>query len=52
VSRGLSIAPLPRDTCTELALSPHPPSMSADSNDVDPRILETVVMISNFNSSS
>lgn len=49
VSRGLSIAPLPRDACTELALSPHPASMSAESNDMGPRILKTVVMISNFN---
>ena len=49
VSRGLSIAPLPRDACPELVLPPHPASMSADDNDIDPRSLKTVVMISNFN---
>jgi len=47
VSRGRSIAPLPRDACAELALSPHPASMSDENNDIDPRILKTVVIISN-----
>src|SRR5580693_5905091 len=48
VSRGRSIAPLPRDACAELALFPHPASMSDENNnDIDPRILKTVVIISN-----